>query len=404
LSNRPLGKFFEGGKTAMSRLEDYEWMLHYLKTLDPINAKIIEGLGKNNPRNISLMAKNIGLPLTTVAFRTKGLLKKGFLQVRAKLDSPKLGLAKAFLIADTNHGLTDVLFKTIENVGYWTYVARCYGKFNGCYAVFSFPFKYKTALEDYFRKAKQLGAMADYVFSWITNIFEVAPNFDWFDFKRKAWDLPWEKWVREVSVTSEKLPQRLDDPKSFEIEADYTDLLILKELEKDGLRDFTQLSKVAGITPQGVRHHFHQHVAKKKLMTEYEIAIFPYPLQVSDLCAFVFDFQDKVSLAKFANSLVDKPFVKNYAKVIGRNSLLAHFYVPRVEFSNFVESLNHLIQNEIIQDFSHVSIDIPSFKRQTISYEYFQDDEWVYNDAHQVEKLIKLMPLQLKTQAASKYR
>jgi len=385
----------------MSRLKDFEWMLHYLKILDPINAKVIEGLGKNSPRNLLSLAKKINLPPTTVAFRAKRLMKEGFLKVRAKLNSPKLGLMKAVLIADTNHGLATALLEAIENIGYWTYIARCYGKFNGFYAVFSFPSTYKAELEAYFEKARQLGATSNYLLFWTTNIFEVAPHFNWFDFKRKTWNFHWQKWVSEVLKSSEKLPQRLADPKSYQIEVDHTDLLILKELEKNGLEDFTQLSKIVKITPQAVRHRFLQHIARRNLIAEYEIAIFPYPMQVSDLCAFVFNFRNHNALAKFANSLVDKPFVINYAKVIGKNSLLVHFYVPKIEFSNFMGSLNHLTGEEIIQDFFYISIDIPSFKRQTVSYEYFREGKWVYNHAEEIKKLVKMTPLKLKAHASS---
>jgi len=384
----------------MSRLKDYEWMLHYLKILDPINAKVIEGLGKNDPRNLLLLARKIGLPPTTVAFRIKRLMKEGFLQVRAKLNSPKLGLMKAVLVADTNHGLSETLSAAIENVGYWSYTARCYGKFNGFYGVFSFPFAYKAELEDYFESARRLGATSNYVLLWTTNIFDVAPNFDWFDFKRKAWNFPWQKWINEVLRSSEKLPKHLEDPISYQVEVDYTDLLILKELEKNGSEDFTQLSEVVKITPQAVRHRFHQHVAKRNLIAGYELAIFPYPMQISDLCAFVFDFPNQKALAKFANSLVDKPFVVSYAKVIGRNSLLVHFYIPKTEFSNFMASLNRLTMEEIIQDFFYVSIDISPFKRQTVSYEYFREGKWVYNHAEKIKKLTKMMPLKLRAHSS----
>lgn len=380
----------------MSRLEDYAWMLRYLKMLDPVNAKIIEGLGNYDPRNLLLLAKKINLPPTTVAFRFKKMRARANLMVRAKLNTPKLGLMKAVIIADTNHGHTETLMKTIENVGYWTYIARCFGKFTGFYSVLSFPPKHKTALEDYFEKARQLGAISDYKLFWTTNIFEVAPNFNLFDFKRKGWNFPWRKWVSEVSESSDQLPDRFMDPKSYEIEVDHTDLLILKELEKNGLRNFTQLSKIAKITPQGIRHRFHNHIIKRNLITEFEIAIFPYPLQVSDLCAFVFTFPNKNTMAKFANSLANKPFVKNYAKVIDSNSLIVHFYVPKIEFSKFIESLNRLVMKEIIQDFFYVSIDIPSFKRQTVSYEHFHEGEWIYNPAEKTRNLTQLVPLKIK--------
>jgi len=384
----------------MSRLEDYEWMLHYLKVLDPINARIIEGLGEH-PRNLSMLAEKIDLPSSTVAFRLKALIRQGYLTVRAKLNSPQMGLARAAIIADTNRGFSDALRRVIENVGYWSYLAGCYGKFNGFYSLFLFPSEHKHELEEYFEEARMLGATSNYALLWITNIYEVAPNFKWFDFKRRAWNFAWQEWVDEVSRTSDMLPQRLMDPERYKVEVDYSDLLILKELEKDGFRDFTQLSKVVKITPQAVRHRYYQHVIRRNLTTGYEVAIFPYPLQISDLCAFVFNFPDQKTLAKFVNSLADKPFVLSYAKVIGKNSLLVHFYVPKTEFSSFMASLNRLTVEEIVQDFFYVSIDVKSFERQLVRYEFFRDGKWQYNHTEELRKLRETMPLKLKTHFSS---
>ena len=375
-------------------------MLRYIKMLDPVNAKIIEALGKTDPRNLLALAKKIGLPPTTVTFRVKKLIEKGFLKIKAKTNSHKLGLMKAILIAHTNHGHIETLLKAIENTGYWTYTARCYGKFNGAYAVFSFPFEHKAALEEYFERARQLGALSDYKLFWTTNIFEVAPNFERFDFKRRAWNFAWQEWLHEILNSSTSLPDQLKDPKSYEINADYTDLLILKELEKDGLQDFTKLSKVARMTPQAIRHRFHQHVLKRNLITDFELAILPYPLQISDLCAFVFNFADEPALAKFANSLIDKPFVMNRAKIIGKNSLVVHFYIPKAEFTKLIESLNLLAMKCVIEDFEYVSLDVASFKRQTVSYEFFRDGKWTYNAAETNAKLVKLVPMELKAKAA----
>ena len=139
---------------------------------------------------------------------------------------------------------------------------------------------------------------------------------------------------------------------------------------------------------------------KRNLITAFELAILPYPLQVSDLSAFVFNFTGETSLAKFVNSLIDKPFVMNRAKVIGKNSLVVHFYVPKVEFSNLIESLNLLATKNIIEDFHYVSLDVASFKRQTLSYEFFENGKWTYDKAEANAKLARLIPIELKAKAS----
>lgn len=385
---------FEGGR-SLSRLEDFEWMLHYLKVIDPINAKIVEGLGRHGPRNISSLAKAIGLPSTTVAFRIKKLMGEGYLKVMAKLNSPKLGLMKAVLFADTKHGLEDKLLNIIENVDYWTYTVPCYGKFNGFYAVFSFPALYKEKLEDYLDNAKQMGIISNYVFHWTTNIYEVAPNFDRFDFKKRAWSFPWKEWGEEILKASGNLPELLRDPKIYAVRVDKTDLLMLKEMEKNGTIGFTELADVVKITPQGIRHRYHHHVVERSLIVGYDIAIFPYPLQSSDLCGIFLDFEDEKFLTKFVNTLHNKPFILNYAKVVGQNSLVVHSYTPKIEFSYFIESLNRLIEKGLLRDFFYVTLDVASFRRQTVSYEYFKDGKWIYDHEEKMKKLETIVPLKM---------
>jgi len=375
----------------LSRLEDFEWMIGYLKMLDPTNAKIIEGLGRQGPRNIFSLAKSIGLPPTTVAFRLKKLIKKGYLTIRTNLDYSRLGLSKAVLIAEAAHGREDKLRKVIENIDYWTYVTRCYGKFSGFYALFAFPAQSKDELENYIGEASKTGLMPRHMFSWTTNLCEGVPDFGWFDFERKAWNFAWKRWTEEVLNASEKLPSSLKDPAAYPILVDETDVLLLKELEKNGSTKFADLANVVKITPQGVRYRYYKHAVKRNLIADYQIAHLPYPLQVSDMCSFTIDFADETSLAKFANTLRDKPFTVTYGKILKRNSLLLHTYTPKMEFSNFMESLNRLAEKDVIKSYFYVTLDLLTFKRQTMSYEFFRSNKWTYDSQEKLEKLRKIV-------------
>ena len=375
----------------MSRLEDFEWMLHYLKMLDPVNAKILAGLGKFGPRNTSLLARSVKLPVTTVAFRIKKLIEKGYLQVRTILDHSKLGLMKAVLIANTAGGLEVKLRDAVENIDYWTYITRCYGKFNGIYALFAFPAKHKEKLEAYLEEAVRCKTMSSYVFFWVTNLCQVPPNFDWFDFKSKAWKFSWRLWVDEVLEASDELPDGLVEPERYQIMVDETDLFLSKELEKDAFVDFTKIANALRMSPQGIRYRYYEHLMKRGLIADYEIAVFPYPLLVSDLCSFIVHFQDEKALAKFSGTLSNKPFIMNYGKIIGQNSLLMHTYTPKTEFPNFINALNSLAKRNLITDFFYVNLGIPSFKRQTISYEFFRDKSWTFNHNEKLKRLAEIM-------------
>jgi len=55
-----------------------------------------------------------------------------------------------------------------------------------------------------------------------------------------------------------------------------------------------------------------------------------------------------------------------------------------------MQFLNGLAEKDIVESFFYVSLDLASFKRQTISYEHFKDGEWTYDFGQRLENLRKL--------------
>jgi len=366
-------------------------MSDYMKLLDETNAKIIEGLGKYGPRNTVSLAKSIGLPRSTVAFRIKKLKKNVDLEVNARVDFTKLGLKRAIVIAETLPGKWNKLWEVFENLRYLTYLTKCHGRFYGCYAIFAFPVEYKAKLKEYFEEAKRLKALSRYLLFWITNLCEVYPNFDWFNFKEKKWAFEWSKWVEEISKASERLPECLIDPKEYPIMADGKDLLILRELEKNGMIEFNELAKIISITPQSAAHRYYKHILKRNLVIDYDVKYFPYSYQISDTCIFFIGFKDEKALAKFGNTLDDKPFVLSYGKVLGENTLIANTYTPKAEFRNLIESLERLAEMNFVKNFFHVMLTLLPHKRGGVPYEFFKNGAWQYNRKENLERLRKIV-------------
>lgn len=374
---------------STSGIEDFQWMIRYLDALDETNAKILEGLGAHGPRNISSLAKELRMSPTTVAFRISKLTEESDLQVRARLNFQKLGLRRAVIFTEARPGKEKMLKSLVENLPYWTYVIRCFGKFDGVYALFSFPAEANKEFEDYFKEASKQNIIENYVVFWVTDFCEMPPSFDWFDFEKRGWNFQWKRWLKEIEYSEETLSKRLLDPETYPILADNIDLLILKELEKDGSIEFRKLAKTVDMTPEAVRYRFQNHILKRGLIADHEVSIFPYPYQSSDLTSFAIDFKDQAALARFVNSLTNKPFVLNYTKTTGANKLIAHFFTPKIEFSHLIDSLNQLIERHVVERFFHVVLDIPSYKRQTVAYEFFEKNKWTYNHQENLRGLKK---------------
>jgi len=363
----------------------------YFKLLDETNANILTAIGELGARNITLIAKRTRLPVTTVRFRLEKMKKGGQVSVAANPDLPKLGLAKAFIVAGAHLGRQAQLFEIIRNTGYWTYMIRCYGKHDGFCSYFAFPAPYMKKLEAYLREAKRLQAFSNFQFLWCTNARVMPPDFSWYDFKEKRWRFEWENWIRTVLAAPDELPEPIREPACFTIQVDKKDLLIIKELQKDETIGFNKLAELVGISPQSVGARYQDHILKHRLIVDYAVDVYPYPLEVSDLYLFKIDFADERCLGKFANACEGKPFVVSYSKIIGENAILANVYVIKTEFRNFVGVLNRLFMEGLITDFFYVTLDQAAYSRQTISYEYFENGRWLYNHSERIERLRRIL-------------
>lgn len=362
-------------------------LFDYFKFLDKTNAKVLEALGDLGARNITVLAKSTNLPITTVRFRLRKMMKDGQVLVAINPDLSKLGLAKAFMIATAPLGCQDRLLETIRNTDYWTYIIRCYGRFDGYCVYFAFPAAYMKDLENYVNKAKRLRAFSDSQFFWITNSRVIPPDFSEYDFEKKKWKFQWEEWINDALTASSKLPDMVKEPHNYPIMVDKKDLLIIKELQKDESIEFKKLAEIVGISPQSVGFRYHKHVLQRNLIIDHAVDVYPFPIEISDAYIFIINFRNEKSVAKFANACEKKPFVVSYAKIVGKNSLIVNIYILKTEFSNLIKSLNRLYLEGLIKDFFYVTLDSTSYKRQTIAYKNFENGKWTFNYKETIKKL-----------------
>jgi len=303
------------------------------------------------------------------------------------LDWNKLGLERAIVMADALPGRWKISWKALENFDYLTYLARCSGRIQGCLATFAIPVEHKLRLKDYLDEAVRLQIFSHYLLFWTTNLCEARPNFDWFDFKKKKWIFKWKEWVQEISNASENLSARLTDPKSYPIMVDEKDLIMLRELEQNGIVRFRELAKVVGIEPSSVAYRYWKHIVERELIIGHIIGVLPYPFELSDFHTFIIELEDEKALAKFTNCLGGKPFILNYSKVIGQPAVIANTCTPKFEFLNLIESLDTLTELDLIKNFFNVTLNITQVKDNQLPCELFKEGAWIYNHEKNLERL-----------------
>jgi len=361
------------------------------KKLDFMDLKILENLGIYGPRNLTDIARRLNIPHGTCRKRLERMLSHIFLRFHANVYHTNLGLKKAVVFAEATPGHEQLLFNCLKTNDFWIYVSRCYGMNEGCIGVYTIPKNHYDNFQEFLNKLKESGVARDVKIFWSTCFQSIHSKSNWFDKHTKTWFFPWDKWIEEIPNQGTELPYTLVDPKDFPIMGDETDVYILKELERNPRVSLTNLAKILGISPQLVRYHYEKHVIERGLLEGFEVLTFHFDPAISDTFIFILEFDSIEKLAKLALSLLNKPFAGVLGKVLGENALIARIYLPKNEFREFIETLSKLIKANLLESYSYVILDLRKTSRQTISYEYFKHQSWIYDHNKHIQKLCELV-------------
>jgi DNA-binding Lrp family transcriptional regulator len=356
---------------------------------DSVDVRILEGLAEYGPRNITKVAKELGIPRGTVISRIKHMSSSFYLRLLTTIYHTNLGLKKAVVFAKATPGREDMLLNCLKVNRFYIYLSRCFGRFEGCVGIYVIPVEHTTEFEDFLAEVKKLGITQDVELFWSTCFHTVNLTRNWFDDDKETWVFPWEKWLDEVSSSKSELPYTLKDPASFPLKADETDLFIVKELEKNATVSLTVIARKFGTTLQNIRYHYETHVAKHGLIETFQMAILPFDRATSDMFFFIFKFGDSEKMGKFARSLLDKPFVFILGKILNENSLVSQICLPRHEFRNFIDALSKLARANLLENYEYVLQDLRPGKwlRETIPYGLFKNGRWMYEHSQHVKAL-----------------
>jgi len=349
--------------------------------------RVLEGLAEYGPRNISEVARKLGIPAETLRKKVKRLSSQIFLRTNVNIYHTSLGLKKAVVFAEAISGYEDLLLDCLKQNGFWIFLGRCYGMFEGCVGIFTIPKDYLSEFEQFLNQIKRLGVAKNVEVFWSTCFHSVHSRCNWFDKQLKYWNFQWDNWIKETKNEKTKLPYTLVDPKDFPILGDEIDILMLKELEKNATIKTARLAEMLKISPQLARYHFHEHLVGRGLIESFEVSAFHFGRETSDFYFFIFSFDNHEKLAKFASSLLDKPIAKALGKILGKNALYGYIYLPRSEFRNFLKALSKLVKTGFLDSYRYVIQDLENSSRQTISYEYFKNGSWIYDHKKHMENL-----------------
>jgi len=355
--------------------------------IDDVDVKILEALSLLGPRNLALVAKHLEMPPTTVRYRVCQMLDDSILFLHLNPYHTNMGLRKALVFVEAVQAYEDLLLDCLRVNDYWLYLCRIFRPYEGWGGIWTIPKDNVDDFNFFFNSLIDLGVAKSVEINWTTCHEGIPVKSRWFSIEENRWVFNWDEWIREVETIEGDLPWTLVEPDDWPIKVDYEDLLIIKELEKDGRKSFVEISRILNIPVETVKYHFREHISKRGLIEDYQIEIFRYLPLSSELLFFKFEFDSLENFEKFALSLHDKPFPIHLGKVMGENALTSHINLPKKEFRKFIDALSTLIRKGLLKGYRYFIQDIFTQWRETIPYQHFENGRWKYDAYGQREEL-----------------
>jgi DNA-binding Lrp family transcriptional regulator len=356
------------------------------RKLRNIDVKVLEGLAICGPRNKTKLAAQLNMPRETLRHRINYLRSHFSLYLQGNVYHTNIGLRKAMVLVESKPGYENFAYRCLKCNDYWLYVSRCIGA-PRCIATYGIPASKEKEFESFIDELRELDQMSAISFFWSTCIHNVNTVSTWFDGSSENWIFPWDLWLEEIEACKGDLPYTIKEPDCYVQKADWIDIMILKELEKDCTIKLQEIAKKLNISKQRVKYHFGNHVIKKQMFEGHQILADHYRGLSPDTCLFIFTFKNYANFSKFACSLMNKPFARAMGKVYNMNQLFVRIYLPREQLGNFIETLAKLVRTEFLETYQCLIEDSTQTERQTISYEYFKDNRWKYDSERYLGKL-----------------
>jgi DNA-binding Lrp family transcriptional regulator len=359
------------------------------KQYNLLDAKILEAISALGPRNFTAVARKVGISRESLRYRLNRMQSNPniFLRCLSTTYHTNLGLRKVVSVLTATPGYESTLLECLKANGFWIYLSRFYGKGEGCLATYTIPAEHSEEFKRFIQRIKELGVAKSSTLFWSTCFQPGALTSAWFDEEIGEWSFHWDKWIEQVQNESTDLPFTLQDPERFCNYADQIDIIMLKELEKDATKSIQDIANMLGISLQRAFYHYRKHLIGKKLLEDFEIFIYPHNSARCELYFFFFSFPDHETMAKFANSLLDKHFVRYVGKILNENKILSELLLPRDEFRGFIDQLSLLARMNLIESYDYIIMDLKTGQRQTFSYEFFKDGKWTYNHEKHMARL-----------------
>ena len=223
--------------------------------------KITPYIGSDGARNLNRIASGLSLPYQTLRFRIMHLKDQG-ISVVPIVDAGKLGLDRIRVSFKLSSAIKDhkPFFGGLHQSAGLRYYCRAVLT-NNIDTEFSIPRGSQKELQTILQKLEEMKIIGNVKMRRLLwkDILMLKTKF--FDYSKAEWDIDYSTLAGDPSV---KIPV-INDSVHF----DYTDLLIIKNVEIDPWIKIVDLAKKIGVPDREIAYHLNRHVLGNALISSF---------------------------------------------------------------------------------------------------------------------------------------
>jgi DNA-binding Lrp family transcriptional regulator len=345
-----------------------------LRELDAMAIRIFSAMWRYGPRNLLEVSRRTNIPFTSVYHRIERIESRSGPIVELMPRLSKLGMIRIMVLATARLGCEDAVTRALTAPNLWSAIDSCEGNFTHD-SVHSVPVRYVNEFADYLQHLSKTNLVSDLRIIRTGDYVPNFPDFSYYNPHRHEWSFPWADWLFEI-IHAEPTSTLLD-PVSYETDADKKDLLIVKELQTNARKSYSELASLLGITLYGVKYHFDKKLIPQGITTRFQFNVAPYAKEISAFHEIMLEFENAACMDKFVSTIPRLFFVIGFSKVLSQDAILLRTYLLESQLHRLFEFFSELARSNILRSYSAIRKNLQSRRTQTISYELYDErDGW----------------------------
>jgi DNA-binding Lrp family transcriptional regulator len=352
-----------------------------------LEARIITAIGAVGPRNIAEIARLTGAHQETIRYDVKTRLARLGFRYHAEIDWDKLGLTQhwATLHFSPRYAGSELeIFEAMNKACYLTYYTKVLpqGKY---LTIFSLPSGQTNEFKSFLKRLCERGILADFSLDEVVLSRHPPMNPKFFNFRSGRWEVEWDRVRREPAR-----PLPLEKKVGVSL-ADYYDLLLIKELQKDARQQIVGIARKLKLSDKTLEYHYRAHVLGHRLIRSFIVRwAQDIEKKLSHSVAFTrmtFKRLEEGELKKIQGAMSKVPFL--WAEDLLRDgTYVATLYIPVEEALGTLSYINDEVP------YLDTKVEIGYLKPResylyTIPHNMYVDGKWTFDAQRMESALVK---------------